>query len=427
MQSMEYPDAYSQHPLRILHFIPHYAPAWRYGGPVQSVPTLCKALVSEGHEVHVYTTNVDGTDFLQVPTDHPVLVDGVAVHYLPGVNKFGMVISPALVHKVRREICYFDVVHASSMWQSLLWPVTRSAQQYSRPVVISPRGGLNSYAWKIRRLKHRLYWAFIERQNYMRATSLHFTAEMERLQATAIGLRQRSFVVPNGINLDIHRRDETAGFAFRRQLGISDDAFVILYLGRLHPIKGLDLLISAFSTVAHESIMTFCRPLYLVIAGGDEGGYRSILENLVMEMQLVSSVFFVGAVDGKGRAAAYSSSDVFVLPSHNENFGMSAVEAMAHRLPLLVSDQVCIAPELAADGAAIVVPLTERDWASALRSVLSNSDLRRDLAEKGLLSARTRFDARSVARQMATEYRNTITEHGKMLHRQSKIHACCYS
>ena len=187
--------------MKILHVVPTYYPAVRYGGPIQSVHGLASALAAQGHDVHVYTTNADGDGVLPVPRDRPVQVDGVNVWYFEtGVGR-RIYRSPKMRQALATNIASFDIVHLHSVF---LWPTSAAAQAARRvgvPYVLSPRGMLVKDL--IRRkssLAKRAWIALFEHRNIEAAAAVHLTSEIEASELRMLGFRSaRLAVVANGI------------------------------------------------------------------------------------------------------------------------------------------------------------------------------------------------------------------------------------
>ena len=175
--------------MRILHVVPSYIPAWRYGGPIHSVHGLCKALAARGHEVDVATTNVDGDGDSDVPLERPVALDGVRVHYFPSRRLRRLYYSPRMRAFLQREVPRYDLVHTHSVF---LWPTSAAAsvaRAASKPYVLSPRGMLvrdlieRRSGW----LKRAWISAF-ERRNVKEAAAIHVTSASEGADLLALGL-----------------------------------------------------------------------------------------------------------------------------------------------------------------------------------------------------------------------------------------------
>src|SRR5262249_43069674 len=188
--------------MKILHVVPTYYPAIRYGGPIRSVHGLASAQAAQGHDIHVYTTNVDGDGVLPVPLDRSTRLDGVNVWYF--ATSFGRRIywSPKMREALALNIKNFDILHLHSVF---LWPTSAAAQAARKarvPYVLSPRGMLVPDLIRRKSSLAKLAWiCLFERRNIEHAAAIHLTSEVEAMDLRALGLRcKRSTVVPNGID-----------------------------------------------------------------------------------------------------------------------------------------------------------------------------------------------------------------------------------
>jgi glycosyltransferase involved in cell wall biosynthesis len=376
--------------MRILHVPPSYLPATRYGGPIRSVHGLCRALARRGHDVHVFTTSVDGPGDSPVPLGVPVDREGVRVWYFRSPLLRRLYWSPGLGRALRAQVASFDIAHIHSVF---LWPTLaacRAARAAGVPYVLAPRGMLAPAAFRQRGwLRKRLWVALFDRTNVERADAVHVTSESEATALRQLGhVPKHVEVVPNGIE-----PATGAGDVARR-------ADVVLYLGRLHPIKGLERLVEAVAEAPG------CE---LWLAGNDEGGYRARLEQLVASRQLVTRVRFLGPVTDAGKHELYRQATMFVLPSHSESFGIAALEAMAHGCPVIVTPEVGLAGPIRAADAGLVCPADA--LAGAMRALLADAQRRRALAERALrLVAEYSWDA--VAGRVEQLYQRIASRHG---------------
>jgi len=203
-------------------------------------------------------------------------------------------------------------------------------------------------------------------------------------------------VEPNGVDFcefDALPRRGT----MRARYKIPPERLVVLYLGRLHPKKGLHLLIPAFARAPSHNAT-------LVIAGPDEGGYRGRLEAMVDRHNLRHQVVFTGMVAREDRVAAFLDADVFVLPSHDENFGVTVVESLAAGTPVIISDQVGIHEQVMSARVGSVTPSRVDPLAEQLTRWLSDPDLRRSTADRARAFAWAHFDWRQIARRWTEHY-----------------------
>jgi glycosyltransferase involved in cell wall biosynthesis len=376
--------------MRILHVTPTYLPATRYGGPIRSVHGLCRALARRGHDVHVFTTSVDGPADSPVPLGMPVDLEGVRVWYFRSPLLRRLYWSPGLGRALRAQVASFDVVHVHSVF---LWPTLaacRAARAAGVPYVLAPRGMLAAEAFRQRGwLRKRAWVALFDRTNVERAGAVHVTSDSEAAALSQLGpVPGHIEVVPNGIE-----PANAAGDIARR-------GDVVLYLGRLHPIKGLDGLIGAVAEVPG------CE---LWLAGNDEGGYRARLEHIVASRNLGARVRFLGPVTDAGKPGLYRQATVFVLPSQSESFGIAALEAMAHGCPVIVTPEVGLAGPIRAAGAGLVCAAGA--LAGGMRGLLADAARRDAFAERGLhLAAGHSWDA--VAGRVEELYQRIAVRRG---------------
>ncbi len=259
--------------LRVLHVTPYFAPAFAYGGPPRSILGLCRGLDRAGVLVQVFTTTANGPATLPASSSAGDRHAGVAVRYFPRAFPRRLFGATGLAPTLEAQIEQYDLVHTHGLWHWPGWTAAHHARRRLIPYVISPRGMLDAgsiahHTWR----KRVAYW-MRERHLLEAAALLHATSEAE---ATTLARRVPSVPVamlPNGV--DTPADGELARGRFRHRLGLAADAPLIVFLGRLHPIKRLDLLAAAFAGVRARH-----RAARLVIAGPDENGYRGRVEPL---------------------------------------------------------------------------------------------------------------------------------------------------
>lgn len=376
--------------MKILHVVPTYLPATRYGGPIYSVHALCAALTRQGHDVHVYTTNVDGSGVSPVPLGTPVNRDGVHVTYFPTAAGRRLYRSPAMAKALSSAISTFDVVHLHSVF---LWP-TMKASRFARrarvPYVISPRGMLvKSLIETKSRLLKEAWIRLVELNNLQHASLLHFTSEIERRSYNELSLPARpNVVIPNG--LDLPRPQARSG-------GVSepDKMHRVLFLGRVNWKKGLDRLIKAASLVPDTRFL---------IAGNDEENYRAKLKLISDEAGVADRIEFLGPVTGEAKWDLIASADLFVLPSYSENFGNAVLEAMACGVPVVVTPEVGLAPAVLEADAGLVCDGRPEVLGKAINDLLADPPLRARMGEHGRTLVATQYCWDAIATQMSTAY-----------------------
>jgi glycosyltransferase involved in cell wall biosynthesis len=372
------------------------------GGVVRAVSQLCRGLATLGVDVTVYTTNGSGDGWLDIPINQLVEIGGVKVYYfhteLPRIFRY----SKALKEACSKNIRSFDIVHIASFWNYPGIPTGKEVRRNNIPYVISPHGTLTSYALSHSRLKKWLYMKSIELRNLKGAAAVHFTTEVEREATAHLRFQNASFVIPNGLDFKEFEILPSRNKA-HHQLGIPGGVIVLTYLGYLDYIKKLDMIILAIARIIKK--FTNVR---LLIAGPDYG-LESSLRDLVQKLGIQRYVTFIGFVDNQKRAQLLSATDLLILLSLSENFGYSAAEAMAAGVPVLVSDQVGIAPDVEEDKAGFVVPTDVNAIAYILEEILSHPERLKERGDAAYNSARKRYDIRVVAKKMLKAYEDILT------------------
>lgn len=385
--------------LRILHVQETLSPTT--GGPANVLPHLVRAQSDAGHEVVVATTNVDHPRGVYHRPGWDTLADGaVPVFYAP-VQFVPLRMSWQLTTYLRRSLTQFDVIHVHGLYR---FPATSAAflcRRYGIPYIIRPHGSLDPFLFERStsgriRLK-RLYERLFDFPNLNAASAVHFTAQGERERASFLDLRSPAFIIPNGLDWDMYSNLPERG-EMRARWGLGN-APVVLFLGRLHPQKGLDVLIPAFDKLRRRN-----GDAHLVIAGPDSDGYGAEVQRWVSERKLDSVVHFVGPLIGADLRKAYVDADVFVLSSHTENFGMTVIEAMACGLPVVVSDQVGIHKEVSRGGAGVVTRCESDEVAGALGGLLSDADARRAMGYAGRKLVKGSFSWPAIVNSLTKEY-----------------------
>lgn len=371
--------------MRILHVVPTYFPAVRYGGPIHSVHGLCNALGAVGHDVHVFTTSVDGPGDLNVPLGQEVLIDRVKVHYFPSRYLRRLYWSASMRQELLAHMSGFDILHLHSIF---LWPTSaaaRIARRQSVPYIVAPRGMLVKDLVRMRgRLQKSAWLQLVERRTLEEAASLHATSDQEAREMREFGYRLPGIeVVPNGVDLPAVRPAP------------SPTSPVLLFLGRINWKKGLDRLIPA---------MKWLPAVRLQVAGNDEEGLRPQLERLAQSHGVTDRVQFLGAVSGSRKEDLLRTASVLVLPSYNENFGNVILESLACGRPVAVTAEVGLAQAVEAAGAGRIIPGEPRAMARELADMLCDTQALDCMGGRGRTWVEECYSWPAVARQMEAVY-----------------------
>jgi len=395
--------------MKILQVLTSYEPAWAVGGSITATSNLCRALVRQGIEVTVYTTNADGQGGqLKVPLKEPVDVGGVKVWYFPydlgGRRAF---YSRSLLKKLKETIKNFDQVQAAGLWQWICVEASKISQAQDVPFVVTPHSSLmeaSFYGLGSQFIK-RNYWKLFGQKIIKRASAVQFLCEGERKESSEFCPTTPSFIVPNGIEIDKYTRDLNKRLALRKKLNIPDSALVLLFLGRVHPKKQIELIIKAL-----PAALRWRKNIFLIIAGPvDDQDYLESLKKLSKQLNVDSYLIWAGLIAHQEVASFYSASDIMVLPSKAEGISMALTEAMAASLPLLISNRVANYYEIEVDRAGLVTEPEAEAVEKALVEFCSKPELLAELSLNACKSAEKRYDISKVASLMITAYEDVLT------------------
>ena len=367
--------------MRILSVTESYAPFLEFGGPPVKVRALARGLASHGHpvtaltadwglEVRLKASEISGAE--RGPFGWSHAENGVTAIYLPTWLRYrSLTWNPAVKSFCRERLKDFDVAHIYGLYDFLGPAVADACAKRKIPYVLEPIG---MYVPIVRNLRlKRIYHALFGRRIFEEAGAIVATSEQEVEELASGGVARGKIVLRrNGVEIPA---SWPATGTFRQGLGISKEAKVVLFLGRLSEKKSPDLLLEAFVSFSRTA---GDKNFHLVLAGPDEG-MKSRLTQMAAQLGVNSQVHFTGAIFGEAKWAAYRDADVFVLPSQNENFGNTAAESAAAGTPVIVTEQCGIAP-LLANVAGLVVPHEAAALAQAIHSVISNPELHASLA-----------------------------------------------
>jgi len=348
-------------------------------GPCYSVPRLCEALIRAGVE-----TTLAVLDWI------PGIAAPDYVKRFPlgfGPRRLGR--SPAmaewLMERVRSGAV--EIIHSHGLWMMPNVYPGWARKAGGVRLVVSPRGTLSEWALNHHGARKRIFWLLLQRQALARADCFHVTAESEREEVRRLGFRRPVAVLPNGIDVPPYEKPAPGP---RRRL---------VYLGRLHKKKGIDLLLQAWRVVAPKF------PEWeLIIAGPDDGGYLDDMRRLAGDRGL-ERVSFPGPVYGEDKLRMYRSADLYVLPTHSDNFALTVAEALAAGTPAIVSKG---APwsGLEKEGAGWWVEIGLDPLVAALETALAEPpEVLRAMGARGREWMVREYSWEAIGRQMASVYR----------------------
>ena len=381
--------------MRILHVIPGLTR--ERGGPTTVVEALARHQSAAGHAVVVLTTSQGlrrGEHFVE-------LAPGVEVERVETRGPDRLAYAPGWTDAVRRRLRGCDVVHAHSLFTYPIHRTLAEAPAAGVPLVLRPCGLLHPYSLRRSRWVKRLYLALWGRRVRRACAAWHYTSEQEA-RASWPHDDSAHFVLPNGVEPDEFAvAPDAARTTVQRRWPELGDAPYVLFLGRLHAKKRLDLLLEAFLAAAPPEYR-------LVVAGPEEGGvWEPLRRRLLRDGAAARRVLRVGAVHGDEKAALLAAAELFALPSEHENFGIAALEALTARTPVLLSPHVDLAEPAERAGLVRTAPLNLAAWKERLAELLRTPP-RREPRDWDWVAAN--YSWRALAARLDDEYRRLLRE-----------------
>lgn len=383
---------------KVLHVIPSVGPL--RGGPSAMVRQLTGSLARSGIETHVATTDDDGPGKLRVPHNEPVVQDGVTYWYFPRQARFYTFSWPLSVW-LSSHVPEFDLVHIHALFSFAALPASYWAARHRVPYIVRPLGTLNTWGMTNRRpwLKKASFRVF-ESRILRHSALVHYTSDQERSEAKMLGVNGAFAVIPNALP---DTTVETGAGAFRRRYPQLAGRPIILFLSRLDRKKGLDLLFRAFVDVRRR-----VPGVALVLAGEGPDEYVRSLKADAASLGINEDVVWTGFLDGDAKRAALADATIFALPSYSENFGIAVAEAMAARVPVVVSDQVAIHRDISQAGAGLVVPCDAGKLGDSIVALLTDDQLRHTYALRGESLARQQYSSAAVTERLISVYNDVV-------------------
>lgn len=387
--------------MNVTHVIPYMHPS--AGGPPVVVDRLGQELVGRGWTIQVVTTDLmdDGTTTSwrdRLSSAYTLIVEKGS-----SPRDYFRRSSP-LISAVEDAVRKCDLVHLHTLWTFPTFVAARVCRKIAKPYVVMPHGMLDPNSMERKWLKKRVYGALIEWPALRAARGMIYThSEEQRLSESVVSGLPQGYVVPLGADDPPAVSRERLAEAFFQKHPAIRGLQIVLFLGRLHSKKGLDLLVPAISRVASV------RPAahFLLVGPGDDR-YVGSLKQAVARLGIAEHVTFVGPLSGEAKWQAVAASDVFVLPSYQENFALTVVESMRMGLPIVLSRRVNIWEDVVSAGAGVACELTPESVADKLIEYLDNNAARQSAGQCGMRLVTQRFNWSASADAIESVYRRIL-------------------
>jgi glycosyltransferase involved in cell wall biosynthesis len=381
--------------VRILHVSASYLPAVRYGGTIVSVHALCRALSARGHEVHVYTTSVDGSTDSPVPHGQAVLIDGVHVWYFRSRTLRRFYFAPDMARAADAAMIGFDVVHSHAMYLWPGWAMARRARRAGVPYVIAPRGMLEkSLIEQKNPLAKAILIGLIERRVLESAAAIHVTSAREAAELERFGFALPPvYDVPNGADaVTPPCEDRDVPDAIR---AVATGGPFVLFLGRISWKKGVDRLIAA---------LPYAPTVRVIVAGNDDEDLTPVLSASAARLAVADRIHFVGPVYGAVKSWLLSRAAFMILPSYSENFGNVVLESLAHGRPVLLTREVGVAETIGKHGAGVIADGSPAGLGGAIAALAADPAQQQEMGRRGQALVEHEFGWAAVAARVEAIY-----------------------
>lgn len=372
--------------MRILHIVPSYKPAFRYGGTIVSVSRLAEEQSRAGAEVHVFTTTANGAEELDVPTGVVQEIDGVPVRYFRRWTGDHGHFSPALFWAIWRNARHFQIVHIHSWWNWVAFGAALICRLRGVQTIVSPHGMLSPYT------VHGRLRLFFQKTpgNFLLAKSLlHATSKQEMWELQALHPGKTVVMVPNIVYLPEHIPEHT---------DTGKQGLQLLFLSRIDPKKGVDILFRALAGLKDTP------GWHLNIAGATGTPYQKKMQTLAANLGLTERIIWSGWIQGDEKWTLLAESDLLILPSHNENFAIAVLEALAVGTPVIIGNKVGLHSYVAEKNFGWRTDITPEALTTVLREAFADEEKRRRIHREAPERVRADFEPERIVQEYFRMY-----------------------
>ena len=368
-----------------------------YGGPTEVVLGLTQALQKKGAEVSVFAPSIN------TKTAYTKNHNGVTLRFFPtsAFFKLWLFHSSSLTKALRKEISSFDMVHIHDLWHHANFSAYRAAKVMKKHYVVTIHGELEPWCLLQSAFRKKIYSSLIQKRILKEASALHAITENEVKNISNYVDTDNVLYIPNGLDLNNWNKMPEKSSIEKRFPQLKDKK-VILFMGRIHPKKGLDILAKSFGVIAGKN-----QDVCLLVAGTGDVKYINKVRMMFENEGVSDKVVFTGMLTGDEKAAALAAADIFVLPSYSEGFSIAILEAMICGLPVIITHQ-CNFPEIEKTKAGIIINPNPEQLTEAITTLLNKPQLRKEMGGNGQLLVRTKYTWDSVAEEMMAAYRNIL-------------------
>jgi len=386
--------------MKVLHVTSSYYPAFSFGGSVSADYETDMELSNQGVQIDICTTNA-GLDENEVELNKWIKHKKLNIIYFPFMGYIHYNFSPKYLYFLIKNIKRYDLIHFSGVWN---FPVVFGpiiARIFKKPYIITPHGTLykETFEGKSAIIKKLHYLLFVKK-NLQKANTIHFTTIDEKDKIIDfLKIDINSTIVQYG--MEFINKDLDLSF-YKEKYNIPNDKKIILFLGRINWIKGLDILFEGF-----DKLLENRKDCILLCVGPDDEKYLDELKKLVSRKTL-ESIVFTGMLNGDDKIAMYQLADLFILPSYSENFGMTVIEAASFKLPIIISNKVGLHNEVIEHNAGIVIKTKAEEVKNSIIKLLNNKELSDNLSKNAYKMALSYFSRENSGKMFKNMYEEIV-------------------
>ncbi|MEH1827701.1 MAG: glycosyltransferase [Nostoc sp.] len=390
--------------MKILMVIPALGDV--YGGTTKIVIELAESVAKLGVNVDIVATNANGSTTLDVPLNKWITEKKYRVQYFSYFNFLDYKFTLSMTRWLFHNVCDYDIVHTNAIFSYPVLAAHLACRFRIVPYIATPHGMMEPWALAYKGWKKKFYFSFFENPLLQKANAIQMTASTEARHISTLDLKTPLVFVSNGINsTDFESLPNPE--LFYEQFSNTRNKILIIFLGRIDPKKGLDLLATAFAK-AHEKFPE----THLIVAGPDNTGFLPTAESYFSEAGCKDAVTFTGMLTGPIKYAALAAANIYVAPSYSEGFSMSVLEGMATGLPCVITTG-CNFPEAAESQAASVVDINADQIANALISLLQDPIQAKNMGDRARKFILENYTWDSVASKLISVYQDIIRKTDK--------------
>jgi glycosyltransferase involved in cell wall biosynthesis len=369
---------------------------------------LANSLGSLGLEVDIVTTNLNGPSILDVPLFTWVKESGYRIQYFPALSYKDYKISFSLAFWLYKNINNYDIINTHAIFSLANFPCYLFCFLNQKINIIHPHGMLDGWALNYKSWKKKPYYTLIEKPALKSAKAIRVLTLTEAQNVKSLAIETPTYLIPNGLDSQTFINQVNSAI-FYEKFPQTRDKHLVLFLGRIDPKKGLDLLSSAFAKVNQQFPNT-----HLVIAGPDNVGYLPTVKNHFRDLGCLDAVTFTGMLTGEMKYSALSAASIYIAPSYSEGFSMSILEGMASGLPCIFTT-ACNFPEAQEAQVAKVVEVNQEEITEALLWCLSNEEEAKEMGQKARQFILENYTWNKITIKLIEVYGSIIENHSKQI------------